>query len=155
MSLRVGLASGVLTLAVTACSGHGAEHEARDVSTFTCCTGHDVNRVYHPGDLVTIHWIRKTSVAVAVASATPTPLTLTAHLDGAFAGVAQAKVPDARGSDHAAAQPVQVTDRTLTAPVSQLRIPAEAGSGLSNLITKVAGPDGWVSGGTVIRVTAR
>jgi len=111
-----------------------------------------VNHAYHPGDVVTIHWIRETSEAVAPSTATP--LTLTAHLDGASAGVAQAKGPAARGTDHITASPVQVTDRTLKAPVSLLRIPAGAAPGLYNLTTKVARPGGWVSGGTIIRVTA-
>ena len=112
-----------------------------------------MNHAYHPGDVVTIHWIRETSEAVAPSTATP--LTLTAHLDGASAGVAQAKGPAARGTDHITASPVQVTDRTLKAPVSLLRIPAGAAPGLYNLTTKVARPGGSVSGGTIIRVTAR
>jgi len=112
-----------------------------------------VNRAYHPGDLVTIHWIRETSEAVAPSTATP--ITLTAHLDGAFAGVAQAKTPAARGNEQITASPLQVTDRSLKAPVSFLRIPAGAAPGLYNLTTKVARPGGSVSGGTIIRVTAR
>ena len=123
------------------------------MSTFTCCTGHDVNRAYHPGDLVTIHWIRETSEAVAPGK--PTPLTLTAHLDGAFSGVAEAKTSSAHGDNQVTATPVHVTDRTLRAPISLLRIPAGTAPGLYNLTTKVARPGGWVSGGTIIRVTAR
>ncbi len=141
-------------LALTACAGTGSQAGSRHaVSTFTCCVGHDVNRVYHPGDLVTIHWIRETSVAEA--GSTPTPLTLTVRLEGAFAGVAQAKTPGAHGRDSVVAQPVEVTDRTLEAPVSTLRIPAGAATGLYNLTTKVTNPHGWVSGAAIIRVTSR
>jgi hypothetical protein len=123
------------------------------VSTFTCCAGRDVNRAHHPGDLVTIHWIRETSEAVA--RSTAIPITLSAHLDGPFAGLAQAKSAATHGNDHITASPVQVTDRTLKAPVSLLRIPAGAAPGLYHLTTKVARPGGWVSEGTIIRVTAR
>jgi len=139
---------------MTACASTAADEGARQaVSTFTCCIRHDVNRTYHPGDLVTIHWIRETSEVVAPSK--PTPLTLTAHLDGAFDGVAQAKTSSAHGDNQVSAPPVQVTDRTLRTPISLLRIPVGAAPGLYNLATKVAGPGGWVSGGTIIRVTAR
>jgi hypothetical protein len=112
-----------------------------------------VNRAYHPGDLVTIHWIRE--ISEAVAPSTAIPITLTAHLDGPFAGVSQAKSPAAHGNDRITASPVQVTDRTLKAPVSRLRIPTGAAPGLYHLTTKVARPGGWVSGDATIRVTAR
>lgn len=92
---------------------------------------------------------------MAEASSEATPLTLTAHLDGAFAGVAQAKTPNAKGSQQVTAQPVQVTDRALKAPISILRIPAGASSGLYNLTTKVSTAHGSVWGGTIIRVKAR
>jgi hypothetical protein len=114
--------------------------------------GHDVNRPYHPGDLVTIHWIRDTTEAEVQSN--PIPITLTAHLDGAFAGVAQAKTPGAHGHDRVAASPVQVTDRTMWAPVSRLRIPAGAAPGLYNLTFRIAQSGGSLSGGTLIRVTA-
>ena len=153
MLLRTASVLALSVLSLTACdsdSGSG-QHEA--VSSFTCCTAHDVNRVYHPGDVVTIHWIRETSKAVGASE--PTPLTLTAHLDGAFAGVAEAKAPGARGTDPATAEPVHVTDRTMRSPVSTFRIPATAGPGLYNLTTRVASPHGSVSGGTIIRVADR
>jgi hypothetical protein len=154
VSLRAVLALAMLPVALTACAGRASDHGVRRaVSTFTCCTKHDVSRVYHPGDVVTIHWIRKTSRAVVPSA--PTPVTLTAHLDGSFSGVVEAKEPGAHGSDGATAQPVHVTDRTLKAPVSRLRIPLDAAPGLYNLTTKVADVGGWVSGGTIIRVTAR
>jgi hypothetical protein len=82
-------------------------------------------------------------------------LTLTAHLEGAFPGAAQAKTPNAHGDDQVTASPVHVTDRTLKAPISLLRIPVGAAPGLYNLTTRVARPGGWLSGRTIIRVTAR
>jgi hypothetical protein len=148
------LALGTLPVALTACAGGSSDHGSRqEVSTFTCCAKHDVSRVYHPGDVVTIHWIRETSMAVV--PSTPDAVTLTAHLDGGFASVVAAKARGAHGTDQATAQSVQVTDRTLTAPVSRLRIPRGAAPGLYNLTTKIAGVSGSVSGGTIIRVTAR
>ena len=151
--LRTASVLALSVLSLTAC-GSDSDSGTRDaVSSFTCCTAHDVNRVYHPGDLVTLHWIRETSMATGPSE--PTPLTLTAHLDGAFAVVAEAKAPGARGTDPATAVPVHVTDRTMKSPISTFRIPAGAGPGLYNLTTRVASPHGSVSGGTIIRVTPR
>jgi len=76
----------------------------------------------------------------------PIPITLTAHLEGAFAGVAQAKTPGGHGHDRVSASPLQVTDRTMRAPVSHLRIPAEATPGLYNLTFRIARSGGSLSG---------
>lgn len=151
MRVVIGLAS--LALVLAGCASTAVNQGPRQaVSTFTCCTGRDVNRTYHPGDLVTIHWIRDTSEAVTQSS--PIPITLTAHLDGAFAGIGQAKTPGAHGNDQVTAPPVQVTDRTLRAPVSRLRIPAGAAPGLYNLTFRIAQSGGSLSGGAIIHVTA-
>lgn len=122
----------------------------RAVSTFTCCAAHDVNRVYHPGEVLTIHWIRQTTYGLAPSH--PAPITLTARLDGAFDSTAQAKATHARAHEQIQARPLRVTDRTTTAPVSRLRIPASAVPGLYNLTTKVDLIGGSTSGTTTIRV---
>jgi hypothetical protein len=151
MRVVIGLAS--VALALSACASTAANQAPRQaVSAFTCCIGHDVNRIYHPGDLVTIHWIRDTSEAVAPSN--PIPITLTAHLEGPFAGVVQAKIRGAHGNDQVRASPVQVTDRTIGAPVSRLRIPARAAPGLYNLTFRIAQSGGSLSGQSLIHVTA-
>ena len=84
-------------------------------STFTCCTSHDLDKIYHRGAVVTIHWIRQTTHRLAPAK--PVRITLEAQLDGGFATITQAKAAHAHGSEEVHAAPVRVTDRTITAPV--------------------------------------
>lgn len=109
-----------------------------------------MNLVYHPGEVLTIHWIRQTQSGDA--SLTPSSMTLKAALDGEFANVAKAKAAHATGGEQVSAKPVPVTDRTIAAPVSRIRIPASAMPGLYNLTTTVVGPGSTTSGTGIIRI---
>jgi hypothetical protein len=108
--------------------------------------------VYHPGEVLTVHWIRQTAASVS-GPAGAAPLTLTAQLDGEFAGAAEAKAPNAVATEHVRAAPVRVIDRATTTPVSRLRIPVNAAPGLYNLTTTVSfGGGSTASGTSTIRV---
>lgn len=117
---------------------------------FTCCTERDVNRIYHPGDVIAVHWIMKATHAAAPAR--PVPITLTAALDGGFANAVEAKSGYAAATGQLRANPVRVTDETTVAPVSRLRIPDDATPGLYNLTTTVESGGATASGATIIRV---
>lgn len=144
------LALVVVLAAGCSLSNGGSAGPVRAVSGFTCCTARDINRVYHPGDVVTIHWIIDTTQAAAPAR--PASVTLTAALDGGFATAADAKSGRTAGTRQVRAEPVRVTDGTTVAPLSRLRIPDDATPGLYNLTTTTATGGITMSGTSIIRV---
>jgi hypothetical protein len=133
-------------------SSSGSAQHTRSITTFTCCKARDVNRVYHPGDVVAVHWIRETDRGVAPTY--PVAVTLRAHLDGGFATISQAKALPPNDAARERARPIVVTDQTNASPVSHIRIPTTATSGLYNLTTIVSAYGGTVSGTTTVHVVA-
>jgi hypothetical protein len=116
---------------------------------YTCCTAATAHRVYHPGEIVTLHWMRSTGGQGRDKAAE----TLKARLDGPFRREAQARASGALGNTRATAQPIQVAPKA-AAPVSRIRIPADAKPGLYKLTTTdVEGPGSMYSK-TIIRVVA-
>lgn len=148
--LTVALAA--LGLIGAGCSASGGTNgPQRAVTTFTCCTGRDVNRVYHPGDTMTIHWIKDTG---RTGTHGQSAYMLKAELDGSFQGVVQAKAPHALGVHTASAHLIQVSPALAdtATPVSRIRIAVDATPGLYNLTTTVIDGGSRESGTTIIRV---
>ncbi len=123
----------------------------RSISVFTCCDRRDVYRVYHPGDVIDLHWMRESTYGAAPAK--PSPITLRAALDDGVASAAAAKAQGANGQGQVIAQPLLVTDETITAPISKLRIPADASPGLYNLAFTIDYGGGTQSGQSIIRIS--
>jgi hypothetical protein len=155
MSLRVVMCAATTAVLVAGCSssGRGAAQSWRAAVAFRCCSALDVHRVYHPGEVLTLHWIESTTTAAA--PATPVDSTLTAHLDGGFPSATQAKADRAHAPERVHSAPVRVTDRATSAPTSRLRIPADAVPGWYDLTTSVASQGNLTADTSVIRVAAR
>jgi hypothetical protein len=126
--------------------------------TVTCCQSGDINRLYHPGDALVVHWI--VSPSTRTASDVVTTLTLSVTLEGAYASVPALKsgppAPLGNGAPPAytlRAVTVTTTDRSITAPTSVIQLPADLPTGYYDLVTAVTAPDSITSGGGVIQVT--
>ena len=116
--------------------------------TFACCTASDIERVWHPGEIVSLHWI--VVAAGATADSRPRPITLTAVLAGPFASVDGLK-----GGAAARAAELNTDDRNPTAPTSTFALPSNLAPGFYNLAFKVDyGGGNSVAGASVVRVGA-
>lgn len=155
MSSRVMVCVAATALLLAGCSSSSQKSAQswRAEATFTCCSGQGLHRVYHPGDVVVLHWIKRSTSSAA--PATPVASTLTARLDGAFATVTRAKAARAQAPERVGTRPVRVTDRTPAAPTSRLRIPVSAAPGWYDLTTRVASQGSVIASTSVVRVAAR
>jgi hypothetical protein len=118
--------------------------------TFTCCTTSDIQRAWHPGETVSLHWI--VVAAGATADSRPLAITITAVLAGPYANVNGLKggAPVARTLR---AAPVNTDDRNPTAPTSTFALPSDLAPGLYNLAFKVDyGGGNSVGGASVVQV---
>jgi hypothetical protein len=121
---------------------------------YTCCTASIMNAIYHPGEVVTVHWIRSAPISTGSSA---TPITLSITLSGPYRTVKLLKTdsvgPHPRlGRTRATAVPVRVMDSAADSPVSTLRIPENARSGYYNLTTTTGTKNLTVSGSGVIRI---
>ena len=120
--------------------------------SYTCCTTADVDRVYHPGDVMTIHWIVQRG---ALTSATqPTQVDLSASLTGPYADVTSLKEHALKDTASISAAPTVTSDWAGGAPISRLVIPAKAVPGFYDVRT--ASTSGGMTGGghSIVRVAA-
>jgi hypothetical protein len=122
---------------------------------YTCCDANDVNKIYEPGQTMTVHW----TVVPGQPGAPPPQVTLTASLIGPYASVedlkaANADVTTPTGDSALTARPVRPTGQPGEQPVSVIAIPTTAVPGYYHLLTTAAEPGGRVSGGTVIEVAS-
>jgi hypothetical protein len=152
VSSRALVALGALGLLAASCgtSTHAVTgRESAPVLMYTCCTASTVHRVYRPGEIVTLHWMRSTGGQGRDKAAE----TLKARLDGPFRRVTQAKASGALGTVQATGQPIQVAPKT-AAPVSHIGIPDDAKPGLYKVTTTDVEGAGSEQTKTVIRVVA-
>ena len=121
--------------------------------TYTCCEAGDVDRLYQPGQTLTLHWI---VVSPNKPAATPSRVELTAHLTGPFSTMDDLKAPaatqTAAGMATFMAAPVRPSGTSDERPVSTIVIGPEAKPGYYNLETSVIGDDNAVRGGSIIQV---
>jgi hypothetical protein len=120
--------------------------------TFTCCTTSDIQRAWHPGETVSLHWI--VVAAGTTTDSRPLPITITAVLAGPYANVNGQK-----GGGHAArtlpAAALNTDDRNPTAPTSAFALPSDLGPGFYHLAFKVDyGGGNSLGGASVVQVGA-
>jgi hypothetical protein len=109
----------------------------------------DIDRVYRPGETLTIHWIvqgRPVSGAVST-------IELHAYLSGPYDSLVGLKGGAAAPATFTAA-PVRPAGAAGEQPISTVLIPATALPGYYNLMTSIGGSGFTVSGGSVIQVAA-
>ena len=120
--------------------------------SYTCCTTADIDRVYHPGEVMTIHWIVQEG---ALTSATqPTQVDLSVSLTGPYADVTSLKEHAEKDTASISAAPTVTSDWAGGAPISRLVIPAKAVPGFYDVRT--ASTSGGMTGGghSIVRVAA-
>ncbi|MGC5020859.1 hypothetical protein [Micromonospora sp. DT47] len=126
--------------------------------TYTCCEAGDVDRLYQPGQTLTVHW---TVESPDEPSGTPPQVELTARLTGPFATVGDLKAAAddtqiVSGLVTFAAAPVRPSGTPDERPISIIVIGPEAKPGYYNLATSLVGDDNTASGGgSVVRVVPR
>jgi len=150
---KVGTASLVTALASAACSSpSGTDTVGYQQFQYTCCAGSDVQRVWHPGQDFTLHWI--VEPAGMTSGPRQHPITLTAVLTGPYPSVAALKAAGAHAQT-LAATPIHVTDQLPGNPVSTIPLPRSLPAGWYNLDVSVDSAGGnRVGGGSVIHVTS-
>jgi hypothetical protein len=144
--LAVGLV--LVVLVAAACGGGAPAPTPAAATSYTCCLRDDVDRVWQPGETLTLHWTAKPGTGSGASHV----VRLTATLTGPYADVGALK----RGG--AAARRLQNTvtttdERTETAPVNSIVLPADLPPGLYNLATEIDYGDGNRTGGaSIVRV---
>ena len=140
----------LLGLLGAACGGAAPPPARVATSSFSCCTREDVERVWQPGETLTLHWIVTDGPRVAA----PHAVKLTATLSGPYADAASLK---GGGAAPRRLQSVLTTtdERTETPPVSAIVLPPDLAPGLYNLAFAIDfGGGNRMGGASVVRVGA-
>ena len=136
--LAIAAALGLVLVARSSGSGGSpSESVATETYSYTCCTAHFVNTIYHPGEVLEVHWIR--SLAPSGGRGT---ILLSARLSGPFSTSAALKSTiSASPTSHqpvTVASPVtRISNLSGARPVSTLRIPTAAAPGYYNVVITV------------------
>ena len=150
------LAATVFTSTV-ACSSQAPTEAPTGAATratfsYTCCTAADIDRVYHPGDAMSIHWIVQNGTPTSATQ--PTQVNLSVRLTGPYADVTSLKERGVKGTSSITAAAIVTSDWVGGAPTSRLVIPANASPGFYDLSTENKS-GGMTAGGTsIVRVVA-
>jgi hypothetical protein len=115
---------------------------------YSCCDASDVQRVWHPGETLTMHWTAQSAVTT---DSTTQMLTLTASLSGPYADVNAVKGGGAASTTLRAA-PLSVSNATASSPVSVIALPAGLAPGFYDLTGTVAAPGSQSGGSSIIQV---
>jgi hypothetical protein len=109
-----------------------------------------VGKIRHPGEVMSLHWIRP--AVVASQGAEKVQLTLTARLSGPFQDVTSLKVGDSKGAFTFNAPAVSVSNAGTVPVISTITIPKAAPAGFYNLTFAVAAGRLTSSGASVVQV---
>ena len=138
-------------------SNLGAEGPATATYDYSCCSAALVATVYHPGEVMAIHWTR---IVLPPANFGHGVLLLSARLVGPFASVEELKStitssPSSRQAVNVASTVTRVSNTVAANLVTRVAIPSTAAPGYYNLTVKVgSSPQSVVtSAGTIVRVT--
>jgi len=117
--------------------------------TYTCCEGSDFQRIWSPGETLTLHWV---AAPAGTTAGSGQRITLTAVLTGPYANVDASK---AGGSSRVTVQaaPVVTTDRAGADEVSSIVLPIGLPDGFYNLADTIDVSSGKASGASVINVS--
>jgi hypothetical protein len=157
MTLRPVLLAAIAAsgMGVLGCSSHAQQPTGpvRAKYSFECCKKKDLDRVYHPGDVVRLRWTPR-SRSMSASTGPTLDVTLSATLEGGYGTVGVAESSQS-GDVRVEARPLEITDRTATPQVSILPIPEDAAPGWYDLSTTTEwGDGGSESGASLIRVAA-
>lgn len=155
---RVRLLTCLVIPLLAACGTEPADPVTAAPVTYTCCADQDVDRLYQPGQTLTVHWIVKSADEPG---ATPPRVELTARLTGPFATdgdlkAAMGGTQTVPGLVTFAAAPIRPSGLPDERPVSTIVIGPDAEPGYYNLTTSVVDSDDAVrSGDNIVRVVPK
>lgn len=150
MCPRLAVVLAGVALAATGCGSAPPAGQRHAAFTFSCCAARDLDRVYHPGEVVTLHWTAHRQSPQS--QPTTAPLWLHASLSGAFGSPRSAKSGDSGPDAVVRAKAVRASELRPSRPVSRLRIPRDATPGFYNLTTSIETGDMIDSTTATIRV---
>src|SRR5450759_4787189 len=115
------LAATVITSTV-ACSSQAPTEAPTGAATratfsYTCCTAADVDRVYHPGDVMSIHWIVLQGTPTSATQ--PTQCNLSVRRHGPYADDSSLKEHGGKCAASITAAPIVTFDTVGGAPTSR------------------------------------
>jgi hypothetical protein len=134
---------------------------AEDRRQLTCCRADDIDPVRRAGDTLRLHWtvINGLGETVDGPVTIEEPTVLTARLSGPYSDVMQLK--SAVGGPGRPAATYEAASLSLApgvvsaaGPVSEIRLPRDAGAGYYELDTSVVTGGMTASGGSIIQVAA-
>jgi hypothetical protein len=107
--------------------------------TYTCCSGALVDTVYHPGEVMVVHWIRS---VMSPATSGRGIIVLSARLSGPFASVEELKStiaasPAAREKVNVVSSVTRVSNVSGARPATSLPIPQTATPGYYNVFITI------------------
>lgn len=150
----MGLLSVMVVSVMAGCSSQAPTSAVKRATfSYTCCADADVNREFHPGEVLTVHWIVQPGAPTSATQ--PNEIKLSAGLTGPYASISSLKQHGGTKTPSISAPLVVTSDLAGGTPTSRLLIPANAAPGFYDLST-AAGSGGFASGGgSIIRVVAR
>jgi len=143
------VAIALLTATLAGCADDPPPAPTGTVNSYSCCSAQDVEKAYHPGETVTLHW----TVGKADGPLDSAGPELTVRLAGPFGSVDNLK-DGAQPSVTLTAAPVHPAASAPSGPVSTIVIPADAPPGYYNLTFSERRGDSSNSGASVVRVVA-
>jgi len=106
---------------------------------YTCCSSSFVNTIYHPGEVIALHWIREIVQPIENSRFT---IILKEKLSGPFSSVGTLKstvtaLPKVSEPVEISAPVIRVSNTRAQRPVSLIHIPLDAAAGYYNVSTSV------------------
>ncbi|GIJ23452.1 hypothetical protein [Micromonospora lutea] len=140
---------------LTACVTVRTETPMAPPVTYTCCETADIDRLYTPGQMFTLHWM--VEVSGEQSTAPPRPVDLEAELTGPFSSVEELKAALESSTGPAGravfkAETVRASGEPGYRPVSTIAIPTDAEAGFYNLTTTIVDDDHSTSGMSIVEV---
>jgi len=156
---RIGVAvlAATVVTSTVACSSQAPTEAPTGAATratfsYTCCTAADIDRVYHPGDVMSIHWIVQNGMPTSATQ--PTEVSLSVRLTGPYADISSLKERGVKGTSSISAAAIVTSDWVGGAPTSRLVIPANASPGFYDLSTGTKSGGMTAGGASIVRVAA-
>ena len=154
--MRIPMLTAAVVLATVACSSQAPTTMVKRATfSYTCCASADINRVYHPGDVMTVHWIVQNEAPTSATQSVQ--IDLSGKLSGPYADVSSLRQretgpPSIAAAFSTSAAPIVTSDWAGGAPTSRLLIPTTALPGFYNLSTAAKSGGSTAGGASIVRV---
>jgi len=136
--MRIPMLTATVVLSTVACSSEAPTSVVKQATfSYTCCASADIDRVYHPGDVMTVHWIVQNEAPTSATQSTQ--IDLSAKLSGPYADVSSLKQREIGATSIAAATsisaaPIVTSDWAGGAPTSKAAHPRHRSAWVLQLV---------------------